>query len=337
MKKVLKYCLIAVLSLAFMPMSGQTVTVVPSDDIPGGLSKSSSIKLTGEWGTSEFQELAVSLGTTSFGAQNKNLTEVDMSEARIKPATSLCVSGGFSKNGVFVNCKALSKVIMPVAAEAANFTDLTQAFMNSDKLSEIDLSNCSGLTLLKNAFFGCASLKAVDLSASTQLTLFSSMTSAFDGCSALESVVLPNNILFAEETFSNCTSLKKIDWKNFNGTEAPVYYSTMFNGISDLKQIHLVVPQNKLELFTADPKWSKLSIEGFHSTDVDDVVQDFFNLNGGVLTTGTAARVLIFDMSGRMVYSGIVDGQMNLNTFGKGLYVLVCNNGKHSVTCKVRI
>jgi len=337
MKKMFKYCLIVVLSFTFMPMSGQTVTVVPSDDIPSGLSKIARIKLTGEWGTTEFQELAVSLGTTAFGAQNKNLTEVDMSAARIKPAASLCVSGGFSKNGVFVNCKALTKVIMPVPAEAANFTDLTQAFMNSDKLSEIDLSNCSGLTLLKNAFFGCASLKTVDLSASSQLTFFSSMTSAFDGCSALESVVLPNNILFAEETFSNCTSLKKIDWKSFNGTEAPVYYSTMFNGISDLKQIHLVVPQDKLELFTADPKWSKLSIEGFHSTGVSGVEQDFFKLNGCVLTTGTAARVQIFDMTGRMVYSGIVDGQMNLNTLDKGLYVLVCNSGKRFVTFKVRI
>ena len=67
------------------------------------------------------------------------------------------------------------------------------------------------------------------------------------------------------------------------------------------------------------------------------VEQDFLNLNGCVLTTGTAARVQIFDMTGRMVYSGIVDGQMNLNTLDKGLYVLVCNSGKRFVTFKVRI
>lgn len=189
----------------------EDVVTVSSDDIPSDLKKASEIKLTGTWNTSKFTELAQAIGTTAFGASNSTLVSVDMSEALIDEGTDLYVQGGLSKNGVFVNCKALEKVVMPAAAEAANFNDFTNAFMNCEKLVEIDLQNCSGLTTLNSAFMGCVSLTKINFVNSNSLTGVSSMSSSFKNCTALTDVVLPEEIAFASGTFAECTALANID------------------------------------------------------------------------------------------------------------------------------
>lgn len=323
MKRFFTILMLSVLALTNNALFAQeNVTVVDGDDIPGGLSKATDIKLTGTWNTDKFQEFAISLGTTGFGATNKNLATVDMSEAVIEEGSKLYVSGGFSSNGVFVNCKSLTKVVMPAAAEAAKFSDFTNAFMNCDKLEEIDLSNCSGLTTINNAFYGCASLKEINIG-SENLSKSSSLANSFEGCAALTKVTLPATITFATKTFKDCTSLAEIDWTSFTGTEIPALYYDMFDGISDLKAIKLIVNSDAYELFLANEQWSKLDVQeaAFSSVAAIGKAAVFF-ADGQITATSPISNVRIYNIGGILVKSiQNVAGSYSLNGLNPGVYV----------------
>lgn len=312
------------------------LVTVSSEDIPSDLKKAKEIKLTGTWNTGKFAELAQAMGTTALGASNTNLVSVDMSEAVIESATDLYVQGGLSKNGVFVNCKALEKVVMPAAGEAANFKDFTNAFMNCEKLSEIDMQNCAGLTSLNSAFMGCTSLTKVNLLSSKSLTGVSSMSSTFKNCAALTDVILPEDISFASSTFGNCTALANIDWTSYTKDSAPVFYSGMFDGISDLKAITLTVDEKVYDVFAADENWSKLNLVAKGSTGINGVESEAsVSFDGNTLyTSQPLSNVCVYTVSGLLIRKcGVVAGSLNLSDVANGAYILVYtqNGQKHAV------
>ena len=304
----------------------EEAVVVDATDVPTNLNDAKAIKLTGTWNTESFTELAQALGVTGFGASNSNLTSVDMSEALIEATTDLYVQGGFSKNGAFVNCKALETVIMPAEEQAANFADLTNAFMNCESLAEIDLQFCSGLTSLNSAFMNCTSLTEVNLSSSTGLTGFSSMDSTFDGCTALTKVTLPAEIAFASSTFGGCTALTDIDWTSYAGTEAPVFYADMFEGISDLKAITLTVAEDMLELFTSDANWSKLNVVADSPDGISSAEQaPALSFDGDAFYAAQAVQnVQVYTASGSLVESqSTVEGYWRVAGLQDGIYIVV--------------
>jgi hypothetical protein len=336
-KHLLSFLTVAFLSVPFSVFS-QEPTIVDSNDIPGGLTKTEAIKLTGTWNTDNFQELAQGIGTTGFGATNSKLKSVDMSEALIEEGTDLLVSGGFSSNGVFVNCKALTTVIMPAPEEAAKFDNLTKAFMNCSSLETIDLSGCTSITSLNNTFFNCSSLKEINI-ASNSLTKSSSMANTFENCSALGAVTLPSTITFASKTFANCTALTDIDWTSYEGTEAPVFYYDMFEGISDLKTITLTVDKNCVDLFTADENWSKLNIQEYNMSSVENIVDNHVYISGNQLYTASPiSNVSVFSVSGNKVMSyETVENTLSLAGLQPGIYVAVYKKGNASYAYKFTV
>ena len=298
-------------------------TVVDASDIPTNLRDADKLYLTGTWNTLAFTDLAVAIGTTGFMASNTTLVSVDMSEAQIEAGTDLYVNGGLSSNGVFVNCKALETVIMPEAGQAANFANLRQAFMNCSALTTIDLSHCSGLTSLNSAFENCGSLTEIDLSESTQLTGSSAMAGTFRSCVALTKVTLPSTISFASRTFGDCTALTAIDWTSYAGSEAPIFYSDMFDGISDLKAITLTVADEVAHLFENDANWSRLTIHTYSGVDKiqNDAVVTFA---GDILRTQRVVTdANIYSLNGALVMSqGVVNGEWSVASLPRGVYVL---------------
>ncbi len=302
------------------------LVVVDASDIPTNLRDAKKIKLTGTWNTSAFGELAVAIGTSGFGASNNTLVSVDMSEALIEAGTDLYVQGALSKNGVFVNCKALETVVMPGVGEAANFSNFTNAFMNCEKLVDIDLQNCTGLTSLNSAFMNCTSLTDIDISSVTGLTGASSMQNAFDGCTALTKVVLPAEIAFSSSTFGDCTALTDIDWTSYAGTEAPIFYVDMFDGISDLKAITLTVDESVYDLFVADSNWSKLTLKAYNSTGINSVeVDGSVTFDGNIIFAAQpVSGVGVYAMSGSLVRScDVLNGSLSIADIPAGIYVLV--------------
>ena len=319
---------------------GGTVTRVYAlgSNANGGLRDAEVVRLTGTWNTAAFGELAVALGTSGFMATNKALRRIDMSQAAIEPGTDLYVQGSLSKNGAFVNCKALEAVVMPEGGGAANFANCSSAFMNCEKLATIDLSGCTGLTSLKSAFSGCASLRLADLSAATALTGMSSMQGATSGCASLYKVVLPAEVTFSSGTFADCTSLSDIDWTRYAGTAVPVFYVGMFSGIADLKAVTLTVSGDAYPLFAADANWSRLTLKAATADGVDaagrDAAQSF---DGTTLrTSSTIGNVGVYTLAGALVAGRhTVSGSWSLASLPAGAYVLVYTDGARKQSVRI--
>ena len=261
MRKIYKGVLSLIMMTTCALGAGAQVVSVPADDIPS-LDGVAEIALTGEWGTSEFAQLKAELGTNVIGASNTVLTKVDMSGITVSDGTSLYVSAGFSTNGAFINCKALTEVVMPAAAEAAKFTSFRSAFQNCAALETIDLSGLTGVTSFNNAFCGCTALQSADLSTNTAATTSGAWTSAFEGCTALAEVKLPAGFVPTEGVFSNCTSLQTLDWTTCTATEsAPVFYVGMLEDVT-LSGVTLKLNHEQYVLFAADAEgWAQLKLE----------------------------------------------------------------------------
>lgn len=316
----------------------QTEINVDAAAIPSNLRDAEVVRLTGTWNTAAFGELAVALGTSGFMATNKALRRIDMSQAAIEPGTDLYVQGSLSKNGVFVNCKALEAVVMPEGGGAANFANCSSAFMNCEKLATIDLSGCTGLTSLKSAFSGCASLRLADLSAATALTGMSSMQGAFSGCASLCKVVLPAEVTFSSGTFADCTSLSDIDWTRYAGTAAPVFYVGMFSGIADLKAVTLTVSGDAYPLFAADANWSRLTLKVATADGVDAAGSDAaLSFDGTTLrTSSTIGNVGVYTLAGALVAGRhTVSGSWSLVSLPAGAYVLVYTDGARKQSVRI--
>lgn len=316
----------------------QTEITVDAAAIPSNLRDAEVVRLTGTWNTAAFGELAVALGTSGFMATNKALRRIDMSQAAIEPGTDLYVQGSLSKNGAFVNCKALEAVVMPEGGGAANFANCSSAFMNCEKLATIDLSGCTGLTSLKSAFSGCASLRLADLSAATALTGMSSMQGAFSGCASLYKVVLPAEVTFSSGTFADCTSLSDIDWTRYAGTAAPVFYVGMFSGIADLKAVTLTVSGDAYPLFAADANWSRLTLKAATADGVDAAGSDAaLSFDGTTLrTSSTIDNVGVYTLAGALVAGRhTVSGSWSLASLPAGAYVLVYTDGARKLSVRI--
>ncbi len=255
-----------------------TEYTVDAADIPSSLRDATAITLTGEWDSNAFNSLCLALvEAPAMGATpNEVLRKIDMSLAQISEGTSLC-NNAWMAYGIFRNCQALEEVVMPVAAEAAHFTDFTMAFQNCTALKTIDLSGCAGLTSIEKAFQGCTSLERVDLSACTQLQ---SVDDAFESCEALASVVLPAQFPMGKNTFAYCSALTSIDWTAFEGTEVPEMSKTFFMGIDDLKAITLSLKYEAWKLFSADSDWSELTLYNTEPEKVTDFVVDASEATG---------------------------------------------------------
>ena len=225
---------------------------------------------------------------------------------------------------------------MPEASEAANFRSMQNAFMNCEKLKTIDLQYCTGLTNLNSTFLGCTSLTEINISSATGLTGVSSMQSSFEGCTALAKVVLPAEIAFASATFGSCTALADIDWTRYAGTEAPIFYIDMFEGISDLKAITLTVDKSVYDLFAANENWSKLTLKAYDATGIGSVEADnsvTFDGNA-IYAAQPVSGVCVYSISGALVRScGEFAGSLSLTDIPAGVYILVYNQDgqKHSM------
>ena len=136
-------------------------------------------------------------------------------------------------------------------------------------------------------------------------------------------MTLPSTISFASRTFGDCTALTAIDWTSYAGSEAPIFYSDMFEGISDLKAITLTVADEVAHLFENDANWSRLTIHTYSGVDKiqNDAVVTFA---GDILRTQRVVTdANIYSLNGALVMSqGVVNGEWSVASLPRGVYVL---------------
>ncbi len=277
--------------VAVNPAEESGIYTFDAQSIPSSLATAKHLILTGEWGTEDFAALSNAIGNNAgfFPAGNSSIEVIDMSKASIKENTSL--NSGANDRGVFYGLKVLNTVVMPVAEQAAKFTNFGGAFWNCTALANIDLANCSGITNLNSTFYGCAALKNVNIAAANGIT---NTTSAFDGCSALTTISLPATISLSKFMFGSCSSLTIIDWSTYTATEAPEMPTDFFQYVNNLKTITLKIPTAAYESFTANSKWNQLTIEavggavtpetGVYTFDANNIPGDLSEARKIVLT-----------------------------------------------------
>lgn len=281
------------------------VYVVDAADIPAQLNDAKKLILTGEWSTSSFQTLTGAIGNnTGFPpVGNSTIEEIDMSQAKIAPKTYFYVQYGMSSYGVFRGLKELKKVTMPAAEQAANIASLRSVFQNCTALESVDLTGCTNVKNMTDAFFGCANLTSVDLSACNSIT---SCESLFDQCSKLESVKLPASITLGKYAFGSNEALKTIDWSSYSATKAPYFAKDLFQYLTDLKAITVIVPDELVDTFKSDANWGALTIVGTSATNIQQI------------QTGKRNAVAVYTIDGKLVGG-------DKSTLAKGLYII---NGK---------
>ena len=137
--------------------------------------------------------------------------------------------------------------------------------------------------------------------------------SAFEGCAALQEVILPSCFVPANYTFADCTGLKLIDYTAYTDTQdAPAVKNNTFSGIDDLKSVTLKVNDRNHELFEAHKIWSEFDIE----YDTSGVL--------GMKVNDKTKPVTVYTVDGRYVGTYVPETDLQVS-LPRGVYIV---NGK---------
>lgn len=111
-------------------------------------------------------------------------------------------------NAAFFDCDRLTSIDL---SKCTNLTIIDNfAFSRCYNLTNIDLSNCTNLTSIGDyAFSCCLKLASIDLSDCTSLTRINQL--AFSSCIRLTSITIPASVTsIGSSAFDGCTALQKI-------------------------------------------------------------------------------------------------------------------------------
>lgn len=254
--KILPYkhilCLLSIWIISQNLLAEQVTTIDANDLSIQQIKDNSNLKIIGVLTpetVSVFKSAGISGETSS---PNSNVKSVDFSEAIITEPLVL--------DSIFLNYLELTSVIMPFSG-AENITSMNAAFFTSG-ITDIDLSNCTGITSLQSAFNGCKRLKRVDISGCEKLE---NLFLAFSNAPSLEEIIMPDKapqlkVMFHMIIGNN--SLRELKLPSIVHPECLSTYS-----IIDCSLLHkLTLPTNIKQLQDASlfscPNLTELIFEG---------------------------------------------------------------------------
>ena len=226
------------------------------------------------------------------------------------------------------------------------------AFYLQKTLANLTVSS-TVTTIQDYAFSSCNKLKTIELG--SQLTNIG--ICAFKGNTSLDSILIPNSVQSIDaNAFSDCTSLKKVTLgKSINkyGTcilagcnaiegifvsaTTPFKFSSTssypFN-YTNYNNATLYVPEGTTAAYKSVKPWSNFHTikewdpnKGVGEISDSDYPQIFVE-NGRIVVSGTKSIVNVFDLSGRLMFSG--NGN-DIPALGKGIYIVAYGNERHKV------
>ena len=168
-----------------------------------------------------------------------------------------------------------------------------------------------------------------DCSALTEITIPNSVTSiryqAFARCSSLMKVTIPNSVTSIEDyAFYDCSALTEI---TVLATVPPTVGVDAFYNVS--RSIPVYVPADALEDYQAAETWKEFNYLQAMPTTVLQTpsMPESISIYGGLLYNPQQLPVSIYDMQGRMVYSGTAATVSQ----PAGVYVLRCTGASSKV------
>ena len=261
--------------------------------------------------------------------------------------TSVTIPNSVTSIGVsaFYDCDKLAAVTIPNSVTSIGVS----AFYDCDKLAAITIPN-SVTSIGDYTFYKCSSLTTVTIGNSvtsigerafyecdklTTVTIPNSVTSigngAFADCSSLTTVTIPNSVTtIGDNAFSRCSSLESF----YMQCEVPVECEP---DIPDnvLKSAVLYVPTGTLSVYEKVDPWRNFwNIKEMDFSGVDGIEGGGkFQVsveNGCITVGGNYECVTVYNMQGRVVYSG---SSQVIDNLAPGIYIVRAG----SQTAKVSI
>ena len=211
-------------------------------------------------------------------------------------------------DAAFENCRSIKSITFGGQAEAKSFASRMNRAATSGDVALQRIGNW--------AFYNCHALE--------NLVIPEGVTevgdAAFYGCTYLDSLALPSTTQrIGDNCFALCSRMKQI---NVNATVPPTIFAKTFFYVN--RNIPVIVPEGAREAYANDEYWGEF-INVVESEDVETQIENAENANvaiysvGGVLyVDGLSADYQVFDVNGRLVYSGR-DAQLQLP---RGVYMI---------------
>lgn len=140
-----------------------------------------------------------------------------------------------SMSSTFSSCSNLTSITLPTVG--ASGIDFSNAFSACTKLNTINIPAGYLFSSLIGTFQNCFSLKDLNWTPGIQNS-FTNLSNTFNGCTLLESVILPSSmtgLLTLTSTFANCSSLKTVTFPaSLNAVTAS---NALFSGCSSLTSV----------------------------------------------------------------------------------------------------
>lgn len=201
-----------------------------------GLTKLTSISLptsVNKIGDDAFNGCA-GLKTVTFGEGNVLASVGKSAFSGCASLESINISGGTIGNTAFSGCHALTNVTLGEGVTSLG----NKAFYNCDKLKNIvipaSLETFAVASSASSAFEGCTALETVTFAEGSALAAIPAKT--FYGCKSLESIVVPDSVeSVGLSAFEGCEALKRVTL----GANVLSIGDSAFSGCKELEQILL--------------------------------------------------------------------------------------------------
>ena len=186
------------------------------------------------------------------------------------------------------------------------------SFHGCEAITSLTLPN-SVTTIEMNAFGLCSNLKEVDFGDGMETIGFNT----FRDCKALTKLTMGSSLTSIDEcVFYGCTGITEM---TVRALVPPTVGTDAFYDVP--RSIPVYVPDESLEAYKAADEWKEFNVQSDPSSVSELAMPESIRVYGGMLRNPEGLALCIYDLTGRIVYSG------NATTLSltAGVYVVRCN------------
>ena len=210
-------------------------------------------------------------------------------------------------DAAFENCRSIKSITFGGQAEAKSFASRMKRAAADGDVALQRIGNW--------AFYNCHALE--------NLVIPEGVTevgdAAFYGCTYLDSLALPSTTQrIGDNCFALCSRMKQI---NVNATVPPTIFAKTFFDVN--RNIPVIVPEGARDAYANDEYWGEFInvVESGEDTSIENAENAnvaIYSVGGMLYVDGLSADYQVFDVNGRLVYSG----RESALSLPRGVYVV---------------